>query len=142
MDKDNTIIKLDKIEKKVKSIFKDKSNNSKKDLNNVENKWEEQIWEEENPWWISFVDSVTNFNIKLDPLLNQIKGQRWDIEFKDIETEKDLIEYGRLVAGSVGSMMLPLLLLDEEATNNKEIVIACENLGVGMQITNILRDVG
>jgi phytoene synthase len=93
-------------------------------------------------WRYAFEDTVRRFRIPIASFLRQIEGQRMDAQFHDIRTGEELITYCRLVAGSVGTMMLPLLAQDEADTENPEFVAACENLGIGMQITNILRDVG
>lgn len=93
------------------------------------------------PWWEAFRQTLSQYRIPLAPLLSQIRGQRFDLEGKSIETLEDLIQYSRLVAGSVGEMMLPLLVKDDQAIT-QSFVQAASNLGVGMQITNILRDIG
>lgn len=93
------------------------------------------------PWWLSFEDTFLTYRMKAEPFCWQIQGQRCDLDFKEIQTIEELIEYSKLVAGSVGYMLLPILVNE---TNNWDInlVNACVNLGIGMQITNILRDVG
>ena len=93
-------------------------------------------------WWPAFEDIVSRFEIPIDSFLRQIDGQRMDAAFEGLRTIEELVAYGRLVAGSVGTMMLPLLAADESDRTEPEFIKACENLGVGMQITNILRDVG
>lgn len=93
-------------------------------------------------WWPAFADTVARFSIPPESFLEQIRGQRFDAAFPGIASEGDLIEYGRLVAGSVGTMMLPLLARDPAAGRDPGLRLACEHLGIGMQITNILRDVG
>lgn len=95
-----------------------------------------------NPWWPAFEDTVKSWQIPKDGLINQIQGQRQDAEFKGIETVADLVEYGRLVAGSVGIMMVPILVHEDSDWKRPDFLKACEDLGVAMQITNILRDVG
>lgn len=93
-------------------------------------------------WWPAFSDTVHQFSIQPDSFLAQIRGQRLDADFPGIKDEAELIEYGRLVAGSVGTMMLPLLANDPAGSEDRAFSKACEHLGIGMQITNILRDVG
>lgn len=93
-------------------------------------------------WWEAFQDAVKKYQIPMQPFIQQINGQRKDVDFKDLETLDDLIEYSRLVAGSVGTMLLPIIAIDIETAHNQELMGACENLGIAMQITNILRDVG
>jgi len=93
-------------------------------------------------WTPAFVDAVRRFAIPVSSFRAQIAGQRTDANFQDCESIDDLIEYGRLVAGSVGTMMLPILATDAAVSRDEGLLAACENLGIGMQITNILRDVG
>ena len=89
-------------------------------------------------WWPSFLDTIDRFNIPDKPFLDQIQGQMMDLEFKPFKNTSDFISYCKLVAGSVGKMMAPLLASEE----NPQLLQACEDLGVAMQITNILRDIG
>ncbi|PSQ87896.1 MAG: squalene/phytoene synthase family protein, partial [Bacteroidetes bacterium QS_3_64_15] len=63
----------------------------------------------------------------------------WDLEARPIESEEDLIDYSNLVGGSVGAMMLPFLA---SADRHKDLEPASRRLGIAMQITNIVRDVG
>jgi 15-cis-phytoene synthase len=65
-----------------------------------------------------------------------IEGARFDLERKVIETMDDLIEYSVLVAGSVGMVMSHVLGARDEVS-----VAAARDLGVAMQLTNVLRDV-
>lgn len=72
------------------------------------------------------------------PFLLQMEGQVRDLSFTHYETLEQLLSYCYLVAGTVGEMLLPVLREDggDEA---REAGIA---LGMGMQIVNIIRDVG
>jgi phytoene synthase len=72
----------------------------------------------------------------------QIAGQRMDAHFHDIRSIEELVQYARLVAGSVGRVLVPILVSDMGIIDNPDFMKSCEALGVGMQITNILRDVG
>lgn len=66
-----------------------------------------------------------------------LDGARFDLEMRAIETREDLLRYAVLVAGSVGMVMAPILGAGDEAALSS----ACD-LGVAMQLTNVLRDVG
>ncbi len=101
-----------------------------------------EIFRSSEAWKPAFMDTVRHFSIPIGSFRAQIRGQRTDADFKDCETVADLIEYSRLVAGSVGMMMLPILAAEDTDVNDPALVTACENLGIGMQITNILRDIG
>jgi len=90
-------------------------------------------------WWPAFENAVRIRQIPLEALLEQIDGQKSDINFKIIEDKDDLIRYCKKVAGTVGLMLAPMLR-GEKADARYESI--CEDLGIAMQITNILRDIG
>lgn len=90
-------------------------------------------------WWPAFENAVRIRQIPLEALLEQIDGQKSDINFKIIEDKDDLIRYCKKVAGTVGLMLAPMLK-GEKADARYESI--CEDLGIAMQITNILRDIG
>lgn len=96
----------------------------------------------EEDWWPALVDTIESFQIPLDGFLQQIEGQRKDAFFKDIQTTEELLEYCRLVAGSVGRLLLPVLAAENTDVADAALIESCEDLGKAMQITNILRDVG
>lgn len=79
-------------------------------------------------------------------LFELIEGARWDLEGRPVCTAAELIDYANLVAGSVGALVLPLLL-DEAACSTgycslTKLQRSARDLGIAMQITNVLRDVG
>lgn len=125
--KGSELEQLDRLEAKLRAMYTEQHN------------WE---LSDDQPWWPAFADTVRRFAIPIDSFLHQIEGQRRDADFSDVQTMGELLEYCRLVAGSVGTMLLPLLVADDADLDNSEFVHACQSLGVGMQITNILRDVG
>jgi 4,4'-diapophytoene synthase len=71
------------------------------------------------------------------PFYDMIKGQEMDFDFKEIETEEDLLTYCYHVAGTVGLMLTPILSNEHEHLKTFAVT-----LGYAMQITNILRDIG
>jgi phytoene synthase len=92
------------------------------------------------PLWQRMAAIDRDIGLNAPPLHQLIEGARWDLEGRGIATEADLLHYSDLVGGCVGAMMLPFL------TRRKGDVAALDGparaLGVAMQITNILRDVG
>ncbi|MDO3412139.1 phytoene/squalene synthase family protein [Saccharibacillus sp. CPCC 101409] len=72
------------------------------------------------------------------PFLSQMDGQLSDLTLLRYETMEQLERYCYLVAGTVGEMLLPVLRDDLRA----EAAEAGIALGKGMQIVNIIRDVG
>lgn len=77
-------------------------------------------------------------NLDRQPFLNQMEGQLSDLTLLRYETMEQLEHYCYLVAGTVGEMLLPVLRDDLHA----EAAEAGIALGKGMQIVNIIRDVG
>jgi len=73
------------------------------------------------------------------PMHELIDGALWDLNGRPVVTKADLIEYSNLVGGSVGAMMLPFLAGSER---HDELEPPARKLGIAMQITNIIRDVG
>ncbi len=92
------------------------------------------------PLWHRMAAIDRTIGLNAPPLYQLIEGARWDLEGRTVETEDDLIHYSDLVGGCVGAMMLPFL------TRRRGDVAALDHparsLGIAMQITNILRDVG
>lgn len=93
---------------------------------------------QELKWVSAFHHTLTRHDFIFNAFYDQIEGQIQDVNFENLKTFDDLILYSKYVAGSVGIMLMPLLVENP----NKEIEDLCNGLGVAMQITNILRDVG
>ena len=72
----------------------------------------------------------------------QLAGQARDLTSQAIVTQDVLIHYSRQVAGFVERMLVPLLARDAATAVVSDYLAACSDLGVAMQITDILRDVG
>lgn len=92
------------------------------------------------PLWRALAVVFECFDLEEKPLFDMIEGQRRDLIFKQPETVFELEDYGYYVAGSVGLMLLPIL--HARATVPTDLKRSAIDLGVAMQITNILRDVG
>lgn len=90
------------------------------------------------PVWRALRDVFNRFDMSLKPFYDQLEGQTMDYNFKQPETLADLEKYSYFVAGSVGLMLLPILATKHQ----QELKDTAISLGVAMQITNILRDVG
>ena len=89
--------------------------------------------------WRRLHEVHTEFGLHRTPLYELLEGAMWDLEARPIRTLDDLVDYSNLVGGSVGAMMLPFLA-DAEAYPRLE--DAAREMGIAMQITNIVRDVG
>ena len=90
--------------------------------------------------WRRLGEVHDEYALNRTPLYELIDGARWDLEERTVETLDDLVHYSNLVGGSVGAMMLPFLV--SESTQRDDLDAPARKLGIAMQITNILRDVG
>ena len=89
--------------------------------------------------WRRLAEVNEHTSLPRAPLYELIEGATWDLEARPIATKEDLIDYSNLVGGSVGAMMLPFLAASER---HDVLEPAARRLGIAMQITNIVRDVG
>lgn len=99
---------------------------------------------------VALVDTLQQYSIDIQPFRDMIAGQRMDLYRSRYETFEELKLYCYRVAGTVGLMTTPIWGVDhsvsqapwdcqQEAYNPIEEAIA---LGIALQLTNILRDVG
>ena len=77
-----------------------------------------------------------NNNIPIQILGDLIKGLIQDQKLVRLQSERDLIKYSYQVAGTVGLMMQPLILVENKNANKHAV-----DLGIAMQLTNIARDI-
>lgn len=92
----------------------------------------------DKPLWRALGEVFRNYDMNIKPFFQMIEGQLMDSNFKNIETQDELINYCYYVAGTVGLMILPIL----STKNHKKLEEVAIKLGTAMQITNILRDIG
>ncbi|PSQ77984.1 MAG: squalene/phytoene synthase family protein [Bacteroidetes bacterium QH_7_62_13] len=88
--------------------------------------------------WRRLGEVHEEYELDPNPLEELIEGAVWDLKDRPIQTPDDLIAYSNLVGGSVGAMMLPFL----RENGHEDLERPARDLGIAMQITNILRDVG
>lgn len=94
----------------------------------------------DEPMWRALRDVFTRYKMDVSPFFDQLEGQKRDLSFKAIADLSALEEYSYYVAGSVGLMLLPILSANNEIDDSlRESAVS---LGIAMQLTNILRDVG
>lgn len=92
----------------------------------------------DHPLWRALRDVFHRYDMELQPFYDQLTGQRKDIYFNQPQSIEQVEKYGYYVAGSVGLMLLPII-----ATRmHKYLQCAATRLGIAMQLTNILRDIG
>ncbi len=79
---------------------------------------------------------IKQFNIPLDPFFDLIQGMEMDLQKNRYLKIEDLIDYCYRVASTVGLMSIEIFGYKKNST--KEYAV---NLGLALQLTNILRDV-
>lgn len=85
---------------------------------------------------VALADSHRRFGLPLDALEDLIDGVRMDVEERSYETFEQLVLYCRKVAGSIGRLSLAVFGSHEV----RAAATLADDLGVAMQLTNILRD--
>lgn len=88
--------------------------------------------------WVALKDTFDQFDFDLQPFYDMVKGQGMDLYKKRYGTVEEMKEYAYYVASTVGIMLLPIL----SPRNKVRLHSSAVNLGIAMQITNILRDIG
>jgi phytoene synthase len=80
--------------------------------------------------------TISQFHIPIEHFFELIKGMEMDLQKKRYETFEDLRLYCYRVASTVG-----LICIEIFGYKNKSALSFAENLGIALQLTNILRDV-
>lgn len=86
--------------------------------------------------------SIARFGIPAAPLHELLDGVAADLTRTRWERWEDVIAYSEGVAGSVGEMCAPVMGVRAEAPSRAMVLRRARDLGVAMQLTNIIRDVG
>ncbi len=89
------------------------------------------------PIFIAYADAAARFGIPLEPALELLRGARTDATVRRYATYDELRAYCYLVASTVGLLVSPIL-----GYARPEALEYGARLGLAMQLTNILRDVG
>ena len=97
-------------------------------LSDIDNKHKQSAFNQ-------LVNKVENFGIKREQLKQLLYGAKFDVERGEIQSWKDFYIYCYRVAGVVGLMMCPLIGVQDPKAHPHAI-----DLGLGMQMTNICRD--
>jgi phytoene synthase len=86
---------------------------------------------------VALADAQPRFELPLDALTSLIDGVELDVRWTSYETFEELVVYCRHVAGSIGQLCLAIF----GAADRDAATPLADDLGVAMQLTNILRDV-
>ncbi|MEO1815737.1 MAG: phytoene/squalene synthase family protein [Acetobacterium sp.] len=92
----------------------------------------------DEPMWRALRWAFDSFPLQIRPFQEMLIGQLQDVDFQQPKSFNHLLDYCYLVAGTVGLMLCPLLAKPVTSETEKLSV----ELGIAMQLTNILRDVG
>jgi phytoene synthase len=87
--------------------------------------------------WLALADTLQRYPVPLAPLLELLDGVSMDLEPVEIQNFAMLYRYCRYVAGGVGLMLGPVLGAAPPTFHEAGV-----RLGIAMQLTNVLRDVG
>lgn len=93
--------------------------------------------ERDDPVMVALEDACLRFPLPVEALQDLIDGVRMDVEGVQYERFEDLVPYCRRVAGSIGRLCLAIF----GARHLDAAWQLADDLGVAMQLTNILRDV-
>jgi len=93
-----------------------------------------------DPVMVALADARTRFPLPLDALDELVEGVRMDVVGTTYRTFDELLPYCRRVAGTIGRLCLAIFGLRDPAQAVRAQRLADE-LGVALQLTNILRDV-
>jgi len=88
------------------------------------------------PMLNQLITTARRFNIPVEHFYELIRGMELDLSKNRYDTFEDLREYCYLVASSVGLMCRQIFGYKNESTREYAI-----NLGIALQLTNIIRDV-
>jgi phytoene synthase len=95
-----------------------------------------------DPVMVALADALQRFPIAPSVLGELIEGVRMDLAGTAYESFDELVVYCRRVAGAIGRVCLAIFGLREDATAARPLAERlADELGVALQLTNILRDV-
>jgi 15-cis-phytoene synthase len=99
--------------------------------------WGRQLATPTHPVAVAFAAARAQYGVPVAPARDLITGVRMDLGPCRFATWDELRSYCYHVAGTVGLMVAPILGCEDEAALPHAV-----DLGIAMQLTNILRDVG
>nr|WP_240542847.1 phytoene/squalene synthase family protein [Exiguobacterium qingdaonense] len=97
---------------------------------------------QEEALWIALRDVWQRYEMDVDPFFELAEGMKWDLHKSRYETLEETEQYSYYAASTVGLMLLPILVPNQDASTKRQLRQGAIDLGVAMQLTNILRDVG
>ncbi len=89
-----------------------------------------------DPVLMALADTARQFPLPIGALLDLVEGCEWDIAGRRYRDFPELVEYCRRVAGTIGRLSLAVY----GSSDGPAAEPLADALGVGLQLTNILRD--
>jgi len=90
-----------------------------------------------SPVTVALADAQARFALPVGALGELVEGVRMDVTPKSYATFDELVAYCRLVAGTIGRLCVAIFGASDQGAAQR----LADDLGVAMQLTNILRDV-
>ncbi|CAN1841690.1 Phytoene synthase 2, chloroplastic (Fragment) [Linum perenne] len=91
----------------------------------------------------ALTDTISKFPLDIKPFRDMIQGMRMDTWKSRYDNFQELYLYCYYVAGTVGLMSVPVMGISPESSVSVQTIYdGALYLGIGNQLTNILRDVG
>ncbi|CAN1335860.1 Phytoene synthase 2, chloroplastic (Fragment) [Linum perenne] len=91
----------------------------------------------------ALTDTISRFPLDIKPFRDMIQGMRMDTWKSRYDNFQELYLYCYYVAGTVGLMSVPVMGISPESSVSVQTIYdGALYLGIGNQLTNILRDVG
>ncbi len=95
-----------------------------------------------DPVMVALADAYERFMVPPDALQALIEGVQMDVNEVTYETFEELVLYCRRVAGAIGRACLAIFAVRDPAAADRAVLDQlADDLGVALQLTNILRDV-
>ncbi len=94
-----------------------------------------------DPVIVALADAHARFSLPAGALGELIEGVRMDVDGVTYERFEDLVLYCRRVAGAIGRVCLAIFGTREHGPDGADAEALADDLGVALQLTNILRDV-
>jgi phytoene synthase len=92
---------------------------------------------DDNPIMIAWQAMLVEYNVPLQPVLDLLTGVEMDLTQDRYDSFEDLSQYCYRVAGTVGIVSSSIFGYQDESA-----LRYASNLGIALQLTNILRDIG
>ncbi|GIW03985.1 MAG: squalene synthase [Thermomicrobiales bacterium] len=100
-------------------------------------RWEDELMMPRHPVAVAFAHARRVFGVPIEPVRDLFTGIRMDLAGTRFATWSALYTYSYHVAGTIGMIVAPIL-----GCNDPTALRYAAELGIAMQLTNILRDIG